>query len=537
MKTSPPVRRRLAQAALTALLCLLAALAAGCPENAPEAEGERPDIDPPAAPYYFSAEAGAAGVTLTWQSPAVEHEADDDDVTVDQGESADEHINKDLAGYLIVRAEGDYPDAFPERGVQYQVGSALGAGAVIAVLAKKTEQLVDPDVQTGRTYFYEAMTFDEVPNYSESARVAATPGSLVWARLAHAQTALADGRVLLTGGLGAAGPLDVAEIYDPATSAFRPVLAEMTVARFGHTATLLADGRVLLAGGYESGFIGTLNSAELFDPETETFARVDSAMDLGRALHTATALSDGRVLLIGGTDGVNALDTLELFDPETGQFALQAQKLPTARYGHQAGLLEDRTVVFGGFDGFETVDAACAVWADGELVTSLEGAANAETPMPFGALNATLSPLADGRWLLAGGFVGTLKAGAETADALLFLPDDAPYFAAVEPMAQARSGHQAAALSDGRVLLCGGIAPGQIILDSAELYDPVAGEFGPAALMHSPRTGHQMALLSDGRALVTGGNRSVDLFAPDPCSTAEVYDPATAVFSVVGATP
>jgi hypothetical protein len=55
--------------------------------------------------------------------------------------------------------------------------------------------------------------------------------------------------------------------------------------------------------------------------------------------------------------------------------------------------------------------------------------------------------------------------------------------------------------------------------------------------MHSPRTGHQMALLSDGRALVTGGNRSVDLFAPDPCSTAEVYDPATAVFSVVGATP
>ena len=70
-------------------------------------------------------------------------------------------------------------------------------------------------------------------------------------RAAHTATRLADGRVLVTGGIrrGEAA-LASAEIYDPRTSDFSAT-GEMTSVRVGHTATLLRDGLVLIAGGLD----------------------------------------------------------------------------------------------------------------------------------------------------------------------------------------------------------------------------------------------------------------------------------------------
>src|SRR5688572_13508794 len=61
--------------------------------------------------------------------------------------------------------------------------------------------------------------------------------------------------------------------------------------RYSHTATLLTNGKVLVAGG------GTgLTSTELYDPVAASWAAAAS-MGTGRTEHTATLLANGKVLV------------------------------------------------------------------------------------------------------------------------------------------------------------------------------------------------------------------------------------------------
>ena len=76
--------------------------------------------------------------------------------------------------------------------------------------------------------------------------------------------------------------------------------ASMATARSNFTATRLADGRVLAVGGLGNGTGGVyLASAEVYDPSTNAWTPAAS-MPQARAVHTATLLSDGRVLVAGG---------------------------------------------------------------------------------------------------------------------------------------------------------------------------------------------------------------------------------------------
>src|SRR5437870_12052849 len=92
----------------------------------------------------------------------------------------------------------------------------------------------------------------------------------------------------------------------------------MTTGHALHTATLLPDGSVLMAGTYLFGG-GTLASAELYDPVLGMF-RPTSDMTTARSLHTATLLNNGRVLIAGGdaSGGVSggvSISLAELYTP------------------------------------------------------------------------------------------------------------------------------------------------------------------------------------------------------------------------------
>lgn len=96
------------------------------------------------------------------------------------------------------------------------------------------------------------------------------------------------------------------------------------------------------------------------------------------------------------------------------------------------------------------------------------------------------------------------------------------------PMLEARSGHTATLLLDGRVLIAGGMRRNQEFYKSAELYDPAAKKFQATGEMNMARVGHAAVLLRSGKVLIVGG------WIGHGCTdSAELYDPSTGKFTVI----
>src|SRR5215472_8030111 len=103
----------------------------------------------------------------------------------------------------------------------------------------------------------------------------------------------------------------------------------MTVPRVYHTATLLTNGKVLIVGSEDGPPGYCCRSAELYDPVRGTFVPTGD-MTAGRTGHTATLPPDGRVLIAGpgsvpcstcGGPGVGVGPMAEVYNPVTGTFA------------------------------------------------------------------------------------------------------------------------------------------------------------------------------------------------------------------------
>jgi hypothetical protein len=216
-------------------------------------------------------------------------------------------------------------------------------------------------------------------------------------RLFSATDALADDRVATFGnnetGVGAEN--NTAELLDATQSLWSHLANTMAVGRTGASATRLADGRVLVAGG--SGVAST--GAEIFDPANSSFTTV-GAMVTERAFHTAQRLVDGRVLILGGVDtSGNPTSSAELFDPQTNTFSAAAENMATPRTGLQAVRVSDgRVLVAGGRINNSGVAT--------ELVEYFRPGTDDFTPagtLATARHNHTMDALPDGRVVVVGG--------------------------------------------------------------------------------------------------------------------------------------
>jgi hypothetical protein len=150
--------------------------------------------------------------------------------------------------------------------------------------------------------------------YDPSTGLFSVTGPMKTPRTKFAAALLPDGKVLVAGGQvdGAWGEtVSVTEIYDPATGSFSAGPA-MTYKRFKlkQSVVTLKSGRVLIGGGADQ--------PEVYDPGSKSFLVTSGTRLDGFLFSTATLLSDGRVLLVGGYQrpGGDGVDHAWLYQPE-----------------------------------------------------------------------------------------------------------------------------------------------------------------------------------------------------------------------------
>ena len=295
--------------------------------------------------------------------------------------------------------------------------------------------------------------------------------------------------------------------------------------RASHTATVLTDGRVLIAGGLSG---NTALSSALLIEVVSGAVRTTGSLQQARGRHTATLLKDGRVLIAGGVavsgTTVTPLDAAEVYDPASGAFTTVGS-MASARMFHAAAALPDGRVLICGGAGAAVPGGVTPIQVTAEIFDPATGRFAATANMNVTRSGHTATLLDTGQVLV------TSQGTAE-----LFDPTTNRFSRTGNPT-QARGGYTATLLRDGRVLLLGGLAL-NLSQTLAELYDPRTASFQVTGSMAMSRHDHTATLMPDGRVLVAGGRVMIKAAEGDPrpytstpTATAEIYDPAAGTFT------
>ncbi len=343
--------------------------------------------------------------------------------------------------------------------------------------------------------------------YDPATQTWSPTGSLEQPRHRHSAALLPDGKLLVVGGyqvFDGHGPVGATEVYDPSPRTWSSA-GWLMRPRESHTTTLLPGGQVLVVGGNGG------NDEQVFFPEAmvEVYAPAPGAwtstdsLAQGRKSHTATLMPDGKVLVVGGSDlDGKVFATVELYDPALATRGWSpAPSLKHARGGHTATLLTGgKVLVVGGYGqeamlaSAELYDPATRTWSS---AGALEHARSGHT--------ATLLP--DGRVLVLGG--SNSKIFNPISSAELYDPVTGAWSPA-RRMIRAHLNHTASLLADGRVLVVGGEDGTHAALTFTEVYDPETGAWSPAGTLTTPHSNHTATLLPGGKIFVAPASEVYD---------------------------
>lgn len=234
-------------------------------------------------------------------------------------------------------------------------------------------------------------------------------------------------------------------------------------------------------------------------------------MPASRQLHDAVTMADGKVMVIGGNDGVTPSAATMIYDPSLNAWSYGTSML-NARFSHTSVVLHDGRVMAIGGNNFST-----GVMNLVEIYDPVTNTWSAAEPLSVRRASHVAVTLPDGRVLVAGG-------GNDDGDlASTEIYDPATNTWSAGPSMQAtRKEFGGALMGDGRVLVAGGTVSGSMS-SSVLIYDPVLNSWSPAADMSTQRFIHGMTSLEDGRVSVIGGYNS----NYEQLSSTVIYDPDT----------
>ena len=251
----------------------------------------------------------------------------------------------------------------------------------------------------------------------------APTGGMAAKRQFFTLTLLTNGKVLAVGGNFSGHPgggpsqyfpdFTSAELYDPTTETWT-LTGSLPVGRRQHTTTLLTNGMVLVSGGSGTNDFSNVSGAVLYDPISGTWSATGSPSAL-RAAHTATLLPDGTVLTAGGNASagiVNILTSAEIYNPRTGTWSATGS-LRVPRFAHSAPLLlNGKVLVAGGSDNTaEIYDSSLPATvtlgslsqvADGTPRNATATTIPAGLPVTFRYNGSTTAPTAPGNYTVIG---------------------------------------------------------------------------------------------------------------------------------------
>jgi hypothetical protein len=340
-------------------------------------------------------------------------------------------------------------------------------------------------------------------------------GSLAAARIAPGGALLANGKVLIAGGWNAAsGTLSTAEIYDPATETFT---ATGGMAR-GHLWAgwtmpwpVLPGGQVLVAGGLDATG-ALLTYAELYDPTTGMFG---STGPLGTAVISfdpVTLPGGGGVLFIGGYSAVTGALPTPGWMYTAGTAQAQRYDLDAAAFADAGTLAEQR--LFGCNVLLPTGKVLAIGGWTGEAPTA---EANVEQYDPATGQWTTVGTLGLGATCGSAAFV--LPSGKVLVDgAFLFDPDELTTVATTNSLPL--TSPTFVQFANGNVLAFGGTVNGTAS-PTALVYAAATGLWTAVGDLHQARTASRGFVLPSGEVLVVGGS---DTGGP-ALASAELYHP------------
>jgi hypothetical protein len=314
------------------------------------------------------------------------------------------------------------------------------------------------------------------------------------------------------------GEATITYLWDPQADTMTSVLTPSSeLFCSGHVT--LADGRLLAGGGNEGSEIGWGPvDTNVFDPLTETWTRV-ADMSFGRYYATLTLLPDGRAIAISGSPDpwTSTSPIPEVYDPATDHW----EQLPSALnwfnlYPHTFVIPDGRLLFAGPTTNTQALNLETWAWEALPQATYYNIIGSAVQYEP-------------GKIMKCGGGSGPAQFPYDVQTEILDMTAAPPSWTVTSPMHHPRGWIELVILPDGKVLVVGGATggsgySGECAVHAPELWDPATRTWSVMASHQRPREYHSSAfLLPDGRVLSASGENLQ--FGLGGESNYEIYSP------------